>query len=108
MSENNYKDIKDFIIIDDTKYQTIIPKKFAEKKPYVAPKSKGVTAFIPGTIKKVFVSSGQQVKKGDSLMILEAMKMKNLIKADSDSTINKVYVKEGDRVPHRELLIDFK
>lgn len=104
MNEN----INDFIIIDDTKYQTIIPKKFADRKAYVAPKLKGVIAFIPGTVKKVFVSNGQKVKKGDSLFILEAMKMKNLLKADADGTINKVYVKEGDKVPHRELLLDFE
>lgn len=66
-----------------------------------APQSAGansVTAPMPGTINAVKVTSGQQVKKGDVLFILEAMKMENEIYADKDGKIGQVFVQKGASV----------
>lgn len=66
-----------------------------------APQSAGansVTAPIPGTINAVKVTSGQQVKKGDVLFILEAMKMENEIYADKDGKVGQVFVQKGASV----------
>jgi biotin carboxyl carrier protein len=94
------------IIIDDTEYQTRLTKKFLSRKKYV-PKSKSqIVAFIPGTIRAVTVKNGQRIKKGDSLLILEAMKMKNEIKAEFDATVKNVLVKENQLVAKNELLIE--
>ena len=66
-----------------------------------APASAGansVTAPMPGTINAVKVTSGQQVKKGDVLFLLEAMKMENEIYADKDGKIGQVFVQKGASV----------
>lgn len=69
--------------------------------PVSAPVSQGantISAPMPGTILKVNVSNGQQVKKGDVLMILEAMKMENEIMAPCDATVSSVNVNQGASV----------
>ena len=53
---------------------------------------------MPGTILKINVSNGQAVKKGDVLMILEAMKMENEIMAANDGTVASVNVSQGATV----------
>ena len=57
-----------------------------------------IAAPMPGTILKVNVSNGQAVKKGDVLMILEAMKMENEILAPCDATVASVNVAQGTSV----------
>lgn len=59
---------------------------------------KQLTAFIPGTIVDVKVKVGQQVKHGEILVILDAMKMHNRILAPINSTVKEVNVKPGDKV----------
>jgi biotin carboxyl carrier protein len=57
-----------------------------------------VSAPMPGTILKVNVQAGAAVKKGDVLMILEAMKMENEIMAPTDATVASVSVAQGASV----------
>lgn len=57
-----------------------------------------ITAPMPGTILKVNVANGSAVKKGDILMILEAMKMENEIMAPADGTVSSVSVQTGASV----------
>ncbi len=73
----------------------------APSAPAAAPASSGsvtINSPMPGTILKVNVANGQAVKKGDVLMILEAMKMENEIMAPSDGTIASVNVQAGASV----------
>ena len=63
-----------------------------------------ISAPMPGNINDVRVSAGQQVKKGDILVILEAMKMENEIKAPCDGKITGVNVRKGDSVETAALL----
>ena len=74
--------------------------------PAAAPVAGGekVSAPMPGTILDVRVSSGQAVKKGDILFILEAMKMENEIMAPCDGTIASVSVTKGAAVDSGALL----
>lgn len=53
---------------------------------------------MPGTITDVKVQQGDQVKRGDTLMILEAMKMENEIKAPTDGTVETIEVAQGASV----------
>lgn len=67
-----------------------------------------LTSQMPGKIVKVFVSPGDDVKAGDPLLIMEAMKMENEMRADADCTIKSVHVKEGQNVESNTLLISFE
>ncbi len=64
-------------------------------------------APMPGLIVDVRVSEGQKVMKGDILVILEAMKMENAIKAPAEATIKTICIKKGDSVEKNKLLIEF-
>jgi len=96
------------LLIENIKYRTLLTKKYVEKKPYVRQDVKKIIAFIPGTIKKIYVKKNKRVKEGDKLLVLEAMKMRNDILSPFQGTIKDVYVKEGNRVAKNELLIEFK
>lgn len=58
----------------------------------------GLNAPMPGKVFKVLVKPGDQVKQGQTLLVLEAMKMEHAIKADKDGVVKKVIFKEGDLV----------
>jgi biotin carboxyl carrier protein len=64
-------------------------------------------APMPGLVLKILTSEGQEVKKGDNLLILEAMKMENIIKSPVDTIIGAVKIKEGDKVEKNQVLIKF-
>lgn len=61
---------------------------------------------LPGVILDIFVSEGSVVKKGDRLILLEAMKMENNIDSPSDGTIKKVFFKKGDSVMEGDVLVE--
>jgi pyruvate carboxylase len=88
--------------------KTAFTTKFANRKPYEPNDPKKLTAFIPGTIIKVFVKDRDKVKKGDSLLSLQAMKMNNIILAPFDGVVKKVYVKTGEVVVKNYLLAEMK
>lgn len=67
-----------------------------------------LSSGMPGKIVKVLVKPGQEVKSGDPLLIMEAMKMENEMRADDDVKIKSVHVKEGDSVEAGALLITFQ
>ena len=66
-----------------------------------------IKAPMPGLVLKVFVAVGDEVKKGDNLFILEAMKMENIIKAPADVTVKTVKLKSGDKVEKGQVLLQF-
>ena len=70
--------------------------------------SKKLISPMPGLIKSVDVIEGQKVKNADQLLIIEAMKMENILKSEKDCVIEKILVKAGDSVSANEELILFK
>lgn len=64
-----------------------------------------VRAPLPGTINDIKVTVGQAVKKGETLVILEAMKMENNIEADTEGTVKEVRVRKGDSVLEGDVLV---
>jgi biotin carboxyl carrier protein len=60
---------------------------------------------MPGLIVAVKVTEGQLVQKGDSLCVLESMKMENEIKAPRAGTVGRVYISAGDRVEQNKVMI---
>ena len=78
----------------------------AAAKP--AANSANIIAPLPGTITKVVAKAGTQVKKGDVLVVMEAMKMANDIVAEADGTVKAVCVNEGQSVNQGDALIEFE
>ena len=62
---------------------------------------------MPGLIQKIQCSEGQSIKKGEALVVLNAMKMENIIKAPENGEVIKVFVKEGEQVEKGKVLIQF-
>ena len=67
-----------------------------------------IKAPMPGLILNVNVKEGQEVKKGETLIILEAMKMENAIESPNNGVIKSIYVKNGKTVEKGELMIELK
>lgn len=64
-------------------------------------------APMPGLIKRIYVKEGDEVETGDALLILEAMKMENVIKATGEGTVSEIAVKENASVEKDALLLRF-
>jgi biotin carboxyl carrier protein len=73
----------------------------------LAGRANNVKAPMPGLIVDLRVKEGDKVKPGDALLILEAMKMENMIKASAESIVKSVKVMKGDSVEKNQILIEF-
>ena len=90
------------------KYKTAYTRKFAERKPWKAPDRNELRSILPGNVDSILVKPGDAVKKGEKLMIYEAMKMKNIIAAPFDAVVVSVEVNRGDNLPKDALLMRLK
>jgi biotin carboxyl carrier protein len=72
-----------------------------------AAKISEIKAPMPGMVLKVFVNEGMEIKKGENLFVLEAMKMENIIKAPADVIVKTVKIKPGDKVEKGQVLMMF-
>ncbi|MEI8280127.1 MAG: acetyl-CoA carboxylase biotin carboxyl carrier protein subunit, partial [Bacteroidota bacterium] len=73
-----------------------------------AHKVESIKAPMPGMILKILVEAGQQINKGDGLIILEAMKMENILKAGSTATVKAIKVTERTAVEKGAVLIELE
>jgi len=65
-----------------------------------------VKAPMPGLVLNVMVEAGQKIKKGDAIIVLEAMKMENILKAAADGEVKKIHVKKGDKVEKNQVMVN--
>jgi biotin carboxyl carrier protein len=72
------------------------------------PSGSRVVAPLPGIIKSIAVRPGQPVSAGDELLVIEAMKMDNVIRATRDGIIETIYTAEGRQVAHGELMLEYR
>jgi len=70
-------------------------------------KIKDIKAPMPGLIFDIKVQVGDQVKKGDPVLVLEAMKMENILKSPGDGEVKEIKVKKGASVEKNQVLIQF-
>lgn len=71
-------------------------------------KINAVHAPMPGLVFDIVVQPGQEIHKGDPLLILEAMKMENVLKSPGDGLIKNICVSKGDPVEKGQLLVEFE
>ena len=109
----DYAEKKLVIKVNGKKYTLDVKDKYDELlhnlglDNIAAKKINDVKAPMPGMVLSILVGEGQQVKKGDSLLVLEAMKMENVLKSPTDGTIKKVIALKGTAVEKNQLLIQF-
>ena len=87
--------------------RTAVPKPSPEESGIAKGPSPKATVKtpLPGTILKILVKAGDEVKKGDTLLIMEAMKMENNIMAEKNGKVTEIRVREGDSVLQDAVLL---
>ena len=98
----------EFLNINNSLYKTRISTKFKNRINYKPADPNLILSFIPGTVVEIFAKVGQKVKKGDLLLILDAMKMQNRLKSPLDGKIKSIVVKAGERVSKGKLLLELE
>ena len=81
------------------------PAEKPKAEPAPAASGKAVTAPLPGTINEIKVKVGDKVNVGDTVVVLEAMKMQNNIEAENAGTIASINVSKGDAVMEGDTLV---
>jgi glutaconyl-CoA/methylmalonyl-CoA decarboxylase subunit gamma len=91
-----------------TKTPTIVRRETSPEppKPLSSGTTKKIIAPLPGNILKIAVKEGDTVKRGDLILIMEAMKMENNILAEEDGTISSMKVSEGGTVLQGDVLAE--
>lgn len=103
-----------FIKVDGIKYKMSAKDKYDEllhslgMDNLASTKVADLKAPMPGLVLEVSVEGGQQVSKGDALLILEAMKMENVIKSPTDGVIKSISVNKGETVEKNQLILNFE
>lgn len=94
--------------IEGDKYDTFANRKFQNRKPYQPDDPGKITAFMPGVIRKIYVKPEDKVKEGTKLLVLEAMKMKNILFAPAAGLVKKINVDEGKMVTKDHILVELE
>lgn len=87
-------------------YKTQLTTKYQNRVKWERPNPLMLCAQIPGTVIDVYVKNGQSVKKGEVIMLLEAMKMQNQILMPFDGKIKNVHVKPDEKIAKNHLMIE--
>jgi acetyl/propionyl-CoA carboxylase alpha subunit len=99
--------------VNGTVYETETIDKFDELLKSLGMEKGGsnkvneLKAPMPGLVLEVSVSVGAELKKGDRVMVLEAMKMENVIKAPADATVASIEVEKGKTVDKNQVMVRF-
>jgi biotin carboxyl carrier protein len=102
-----------FIKVNGKKFKFAVKDKYDEllkslgMDNLATTKVANLKAPMPGLVINIAVEVGQTVQKGDALLILEAMKMENVIKSPTDGIIKNILVKKGDAVEKNQVLLNF-
>ena len=102
--EKEYKEL----VIQGTVYKTTFTKKFENRVNYETPNENMLYSFIPGTIIDIFVKPKEKVKEGETILLLEAMKMQNQVRMPFDGEIVRINVKKDEIIPNRHLMVEIK
>src|ERR1700720_1578867 len=95
-------EVKAFVYTErEARYARLMPvKKLSDSE-------KSVRCPMPGLVVSLAVAEGQEIKAGETLAVVEAMKMENILRAERDGTIKKIRVKQGDSVAVDAVMMEF-
>ena len=96
------------LIIQGAVYKTTFTRKFEQRVKWEAPDENKLYAFMPGRIIDIFVKPKQKVKEGETILLLEAMKMQNQVRMPFDGEIVRINVKRDEVIPNRHLIVEVK
>lgn len=105
---------KSFVVrVNGNKYTVQLKDKYDElleklgMNSTATAKVKEIKAPMPGLVIEVRVKEGDNIKQGDGLLVLQAMKMENVIKSPTAGDIKKVHIKKGDAIEKNQVMISF-
>ncbi|MFN7013704.1 MAG: acetyl-CoA carboxylase biotin carboxyl carrier protein subunit [Bacteroidia bacterium] len=110
----NYEEKQMVLLVNGNKYTVNLRDKYDEllkslgMDKLMAGKVNELKAPMPGLVLDIFVAPGTAVKKGDPVIVLEAMKMENVLKAAGDGVVKKIAVERKQAVEKNQLLISFE
>lgn len=110
----NYEEKQMVLLVNGNKYTVNLRDKYDEllkslgMDKLMAGKVNELKAPMPGLVLDIFVTPGTAVKKGDPVIVLEAMKMENVLKAAGDGVVKKIAVEKKQAVEKNQLLISFE
>ena len=113
------------VVVDGTEYQVDLPGRAATRPPVTAPASPApvaapraaatpaaganvVTAMMPGRVISVEVKPGDEVKRGQTVCVIESMKMEQAIASPGDGRVRSVPVSAGDSVQRGQTLVELE
>ena len=95
-------EVKAFVYTErEARYAHLMPAK------KLSGSEKSIRCPMPGLVVSIAVSEGQEVKAGETLAVVEAMKMENILRSERDGTISKIRVKPGDSVAVDAVIMEF-
>jgi biotin carboxyl carrier protein len=103
MEDNNSK--YQVFVVNSARYLTLTTTKFDRRKKWQKSDPKEIRSIIPGSVIDIFATPGQQIKKGEVILTLDAMKMYTKVEMPFDGVIKSVNVAIGDRIPKNEVMI---
>jgi biotin carboxyl carrier protein len=102
--ENNFGSLE----IEEAVYITQLTRKYLNRPAYKPHDPKKIYSYIPGTVLEIFIKPGDELQEGDPLIILEAMKMRNIITVNVSGRIKAVHVKAGEIVPKNQIIVELE
>jgi biotin carboxyl carrier protein len=94
--------------IHGEKYRTLCTDKFKNRKKWQKPDNRNIKSVLPGIVMKVFAREDRFVTEGETMLILEAMKMQNTYYYPHSGKIKKVNVKAGDRISKGFIMVEYE
>jgi propionyl-CoA carboxylase alpha chain len=95
-------EVKAFVYTEnEARYARLMPAKT------LSGSEKSIRCPMPGLVVSLAVAEGQEIKAGDTVAVVEAMKMENILRAERDGVVKKVYVKKGESVAVDAVILEF-
>lgn len=98
----------EYLIVQGAKYPTTLTNKFRNRKVWQPHNPNLIISFIPGTIIDIMIKTGQKVKGGTPILVLEAMKMHNNVLMPFNGEIVRINVKRDEIIPKNHLMVEIK